>query len=71
MRKKQRWVHGRLISADNPLEGEQARGWQDFHGGVLREENPYAGISNRGHAQRWDAGWFKAKMAKEQGKRAM
>lgn len=55
----------------NPYEGEQARGWSDYHAGIPRAANPYLNIGNDGHRLRWDEGWKKAKMAKEQGKRAM
>lgn len=55
----------------NPYTGEQARGWEAYHVGIPRESNPFRDNGNQGHAQRWDEGWRKAKLAKEQGKRAV
>lgn len=59
-------------SENNPYEGPQGEGYDAFHRGKARKQNPYGAPSFYSRkAQRWDGGWIKAKLAKEQGKKAL
>lgn len=56
----------------NPYQGLMADGYDAFHAGQPRTSNKYSGsLTCRGKARCWDQGWIKAKLAKEQGKRAL
>ena len=60
------------MKKQNPFEGWMAEGWKAFHDGLPREKNPHQGYPGRMGKQRtWDKGWIKAKLAEEQGKRAL
>lgn len=66
---KRRWP---APSRDNPYEGPQALGWDAYHAGVERMDNPWrSGMGSFGKGRRWDMGWIKAKLAKEQNKRSL